>query len=68
MALGVFGSLIQSSKVQPSYEYSISKEGGIEMIFGLGKAHFSNPIIANNQPQDKVLENMREDGHVEVLS
>ncbi len=67
MALGQFGSLTYNTN-KNTYGYSISNDFGMNTILKtLGKANFTNPI-ANNAPQENALENLAEDGHVEVLS
>lgn len=66
MALGQFGSLTYNTN-KNTYGYSISNDFGMNTILKtLGKANFTNPIA--NVPQENALENLAEDGHVEVLS
>lgn len=68
MALGQFGSLTYNGN-KKTYGYSISNDFAMNTILKtLGKTNFSNPIVGNNQPQQAALENLAEEGHVEVLS
>lgn len=69
MALGQFGSLTYNTN-RKTYNYSISNDFGMNTILKtLGKANFTNPIVNNNDvPPENVLENLAEEGHVEVIS
>lgn len=68
MALGQFGSLTYNGN-KNNYGYSISNDFAMNTILKtLGKANFTNPIVNGNQKQEAALENLADDGHVEVLS
>lgn len=68
MALGQFGSLTYNNNKE-TYGYSISGDFAMNTLLKtFGKTNFTNPIVTGNQQQEAALENLAEEGHVEVLS
>lgn len=67
MALGQFGSLTYGKVDKQTYDFALSNDFGMNALLK-NFNRFSNPIVGGNQPQEKALENLAGEGHVEVLS